>query len=124
VPATALGDKSTYQFFADHRGSTANVLQSQFAVPTANTAWVSNITYIATAEGWMHLLLHSDRGVQYCAETFFSSLKMELGGSRILTTREQARRCGSTAGDHRIHRGVLQPTQAAPVLGLPYPGGV
>ena len=138
-----------------------NVLQRQFAVPTVNTVWVSDITYIATAEGWMYLcvvldlysrrvvgwsmdkglgaelvvrallmamltrrpprglVLHSDRGVQYCArafraltgergivqsmsrkgdcwdnacaETFFSSLKMELIGSRIFTTREQAR---------------------------------
>jgi len=66
------------------------------------------------------LLLHSDRGVQYCAgafrrylrrygirqsmsrkgdcwdnacaETFFASLKTELIGDRILTSREQARR--------------------------------
>jgi transposase InsO family protein len=139
-----------------------NVLQRQFAVPTANTVWVSDISYIATAEGWMYLcavldlysrrvvgwsmdkglgaelavkalqmallarrpivglLLHSDRGVQYCAsafraltgergivqsmsrkgdcwdnacaETFFASLKRELVGSRIFQTREQARR--------------------------------
>jgi putative transposase len=130
-----------------------NVLQRQFAVPTANRVWVSDITYIATAEGWMSLcvvldlysrrvvgwsmgtglgkdlavrallmamirrrpprglVLHTDRGVQYCAgafreltakwgivqsmsrkgdcwdnacaETFFSSLKTELVGSRI-----------------------------------------
>jgi putative transposase len=127
-----------------------------------NTVWVSDISYIATAEGWMYLcvvldlysrrvvgwsmgkglgvelavrallmamltrrpprglVLHSDRGVQYCAnafraltgergivqsmsrkgdcwdnacaETFFASLKMELVGGRIFTTREQARR--------------------------------
>jgi len=66
------------------------------------------------------LLLHSDRGVQYCAgafrrhmrhhgirqsmsrkgdcwdnacvETFFASLKTELIGDRIFVTREQARR--------------------------------
>jgi putative transposase len=66
------------------------------------------------------LVLHTDRGVQYCAtafrglaadrgivqsmsrkgdcwdnacaETFFASLKTELVGSRIFVTREQARR--------------------------------
>jgi putative transposase len=139
-----------------------NVLQRRFAVPTVNTVWVSDITYIATAEGWMYLcavldlysrrvvgwsmdkglgaelavkalqmallarrpivglLLHSDRGVQYCAnafrvltgergivqsmsrkgdcwdnacaETFFASLKTELVDGRIFHTREQARR--------------------------------
>lgn len=139
-----------------------NVLQRQFSVPTANRVWVSDITYIATAEGWMYLcvvldlysrrvvgwsmgkglgmelavrallmamlrrrpprglVLHTDRGVQYCAtvfrglaadrgivqsmsrkgdcwdnacaETFFASLKTELVGSRIFVTREQARR--------------------------------
>ena len=70
--------------------------------------------------GELVLLLHSDRGVQYCAgafrrrlkehgirqsmsrkgdcwdnacaETFFASLKTELIGDRIFQTREQARR--------------------------------
>jgi putative transposase len=139
-----------------------NVLQRRFAVPAANRVWVSDITYIATAEGWMYLcvvldlysrrvvgwsmgtglgkdlavkallmamirrrpprgiVLHTDRGVQYCAgafrelaaergivqsmsrkgdcwdnacaETFFASLKTELIGSFIFESREQARR--------------------------------
>ena len=139
-----------------------NLLQRQFAVSAANRVWVSDITYIPTAEGWMYLcvildlysrrvvgwsmgqslgaelavrallmavmyrrpprdlLLHSDRGVQYCAgafrrhlrrhgirqsmsrkgdcwdnacaETFFATLKTELIGDRIFVTREQARR--------------------------------
>jgi transposase InsO family protein len=139
-----------------------NVLQRQFSVPTANKVWVSDITYIATGEGWMYLcavldlysrravgwsmgrglgvelaeravqmavmhrrparglVLHTDRGVQYCAtafrtltadcgivqsmsrkgdcwdnacaETFFKSLKTELVGDRVFETREQARR--------------------------------
>jgi len=148
---------------SNHRHAVAeNVLQRQFSVPAANQVWVSDITYIATAEGWMYLcvvldlysrrvvgwsmgkglgvelamrallmamlnrrppqglVLHTDRGVQYCAtafrrlsdewgivqsmsrkgdcwdnacaETFFASLKTELVGDRIFATREQARR--------------------------------
>ena len=139
-----------------------NLLQRVFRVEAANRVWVSDITYIPTAEGWMYLcvvldlysrkvvgwsmgqnlgvelavrallmavmgrrpprdlMLHSDRGVQYCArafrrdlrrhgirqsmsrkgdcwdnacaETFFASLKTELIGDRIFVTREQARR--------------------------------
>jgi putative transposase len=139
-----------------------NVLQRRFAVAAANRVWVSDITYIVTAEGWMYLcvvldlysrrvvgwsmgtglgkdlavrallmamirrrpprgiVLHTDRGVQYCAgafrelaaergivqsmsrkgdcwdnacaETFFASLKTELIGSCIFESREQARR--------------------------------
>jgi len=139
-----------------------NLLQRVFRVEAANRVWVSDITYIPTAEGWMYLcvvldlysrkvvgwsmgqnlgvelavrallmavmgrrpprdlMLHSDRGVQYCArafrrdlrrhgirqsmsrkgdcwdnacaETFFASLKTELIGDRIFLTREQARR--------------------------------
>lgn len=139
-----------------------NVLNRQFTVSAANRVWVSDITCIATAEGWMYLsavldlysrrvvgwsmgkglgtevamnavgmalpdrrptkglVLHTDRGVQYCAkafraltgergivqsmshkgdcwdnacaETFFASLKGELVGRRIFATREQARR--------------------------------
>jgi transposase InsO family protein len=139
-----------------------NLLQRLFRVSAVNRVWVSDITYIPTAEGWMYLcvildlysrrvvgwsmgrslgvelavgallmavmrrrpprdlMLHSDRGVQYCAgvfrghlrdhgirqsmsrkgdcwdnacaETFFASLKTELIGDRIFVTREQARR--------------------------------
>jgi putative transposase len=32
-----------------------NLLNRQFAVSAANRAWVSDITYIATAEGWLYL---------------------------------------------------------------------
>ena len=37
-----------------------NVVQRQFAVSTVNTVWVSDITYIATAEGWMYLCVVLD----------------------------------------------------------------
>lgn len=139
----------------------ANVLKREFAVTAPNKAWVSDITYIPTDEGWLYLagikdlfngelvgytlnermsqslvtqalfravsakrppkglILHSDRGSQYCArdyqkllkqfgmqasmsrkgdcwdnapmESFWGSLKNELVHHRRLESREQAR---------------------------------
>jgi transposase InsO family protein len=137
-----------------------NVLDREFTVETPNTAWVSDITYLWTREGWLYLavildlfsrrvvgwalseqidrrlaldalgmalrnrrpdrglLCHSDRGSQYAsddfqsclvahgivcsmsrkgncwdnavAESFFSTLKMELVHDADWLTREQA----------------------------------
>jgi transposase InsO family protein len=38
----------------------ANVLDRQFTVPTPNTAWVSDITYLWTREGWLYLVVILD----------------------------------------------------------------
>lgn len=38
----------------------ANVLARQFTVPTPNTAWVSDITYLWTREGWLYLVVLLD----------------------------------------------------------------
>jgi transposase InsO family protein len=139
----------------------ANVLDRQFSVPTPNTAWVSDITYLWTREGWFYLIVildlfsrrvvgwavhdritrqlaldalrmalqqrpispglvhHSDRGSQYAsadyqallaahgivcsmsgrancwdnavAESFFSTLKMELAHEADWGTKADAR---------------------------------
>lgn len=37
-----------------------NILDQQFAVSGPNTAWVSDITYISTDEGWLYLAGHKD----------------------------------------------------------------
>jgi len=37
-----------------------NVLNQQFKTPMPNTAWVSDITYIPTGEGWLYLAGHKD----------------------------------------------------------------
>jgi putative transposase len=37
-----------------------NLLNQQFKVSEPNTAWVSDITYIPTAEGWLYLAGHKD----------------------------------------------------------------
>ena len=139
-----------------------NLLEQTFAPTRPNEAWVSDITYVATDEGWLYLagikdvftcemvgyalgprmtqeltaqalwravrgkrpapglILHSDRGSQYCAddyrklvaqfgmqasmsrkgncydnapmESFWGALKNELVHHRRFATREQARR--------------------------------
>jgi putative transposase len=138
-----------------------NVLARQFTVPRPNTAWVSDITYLWTREGWLYLVVildlfsrrivgwalhdritrqltldaltmalhqrkpgaglvhHSDRGSQYAsgdyqallaghgivcsmsrrgncwdnavAESFFSTLKIELAHDADWTTQAEAR---------------------------------
>jgi len=138
-----------------------NVLERNFTMTTPNEAWVSDITYVWTDEGWLYLagikdlfngelvgyamneqmtralvmqalfsavsakrpgkglILHSDRGSQYCShdyqkllkqfgmiasmsrtgdcwdnapmESFWGSLKNELVHHRRFATREQAR---------------------------------
>ncbi len=40
---------------AHHRAIAPNVLQRRFGVDTAVHAWASDITYIATREGWLYL---------------------------------------------------------------------
>ena len=37
-----------------------NLLNQQFGVSKPNTAWVSDITYIPTDEGWLYLAGHKD----------------------------------------------------------------
>lgn len=61
-----------------------NLSEQTFAPTEPNEAWVSDITYVATDEGWLYLagikdvftcempglILHSDRGSQYCADDY------------------------------------------------------
>src|SRR6266481_3094142 len=93
-----------------------NLLDRQFDPEAPNEAWVADITYIPTGEGW---LAHSDRGSQYASdhyqsllarhgitcsmsrradcwdnapmESFFASLKKELVHHEDYATRGQAR---------------------------------
>jgi putative transposase len=145
----------------DDQVNSKNLLNRHFTAKAKNEAWVSDITYVLTAEGWLYLctvldlysrrlvgwamdnrleaqlaidalqmaivtrrpsqglLFHSDRGCQYaskkfravlkkhgirqsmsrrgncwdnaCAESFFSSLKLELSYDYVYRTRSEAR---------------------------------
>lgn len=67
----------------------SNVLERQFERPTPNQAWVGDITYIWTAEGWLYLAalldLHSRRVVGWAMSEridralALSALEMALG---------------------------------------------
>ena len=76
-----------------------NVLDQQFDANRPNESWVSDITYIWTAEGWLYLaavkdlvcrtlniviknkvpsqglIVHSDRGSQYCSHAYHKIIK-------------------------------------------------
>ncbi|MBL8041972.1 MAG: DDE-type integrase/transposase/recombinase [Nitrospira sp.] len=39
---------------------TLNTLQRGFTVPRSNTAWVTDITYVRTWEGWLYLAVVMD----------------------------------------------------------------
>ena len=39
-----------------------NILDRRFGITEPNVAWVSDITYVATAEGWMYLCMIMDLG--------------------------------------------------------------
>lgn len=45
---------------AEGSGVAANALDRCFTVPTMNKVWVSDITYVATAEGWLYLCVIID----------------------------------------------------------------
>ena len=76
-----------------------NVLDQKFDAKRHNESWVSDITYIWTAEGWLYLagvkdlvcrtlnmviknkvpsqglIVHSDRGSQHCSHTYHKIIK-------------------------------------------------
>jgi hypothetical protein len=70
-----------------------NQLQRQFNYDAPDQAWVTDITYVRTHEGWLSPSM-SRRGNCWdnaVAESFFSSLKSELIKKRIYPTRAQAK---------------------------------
>jgi len=65
-----------------------DLLNQNFTASSPNEAWVSDITYINTYEGWLYLavvldlysrrVVHSDRGTQYSSTDFRKTLKKHV----------------------------------------------
>jgi transposase InsO family protein len=78
----ALGPKPKRRFVLTTRSEKGqevaeNLLDRNFEVPAANRVWVSDITYVATSEGWMYLCtvldLYSRRVVGWSLSTDLSA---------------------------------------------------
>jgi len=84
-----------------------NLLARRLTVAQPNTAWVTDMTYLWTAQGWLYLAViidlysrrvvgwsmseRSDRWDNAVAESFFASLKLELVYQVQWRTRAEAR---------------------------------
>jgi transposase InsO family protein len=65
IAANGLGARRKKQFLIITKSKKGqwiaeNILNRQFSVSSPNRAWVSDITYIATAEGWLYLAVVLD----------------------------------------------------------------
>ena len=93
----ALGPKPKRRFVLTTRSEKGqevaeNLLDRNFEVPAANRVWVSDITYVATSEGWMYLCtvldLYSRRVVGWNRYGFTQSMSR---GATAGTTRARKR---------------------------------
>ena len=103
-----------------------NVLGQCFRVQQPNSAWVSDITYVATDEGWLYLAglkdLHSGRIVGYAmADHLRQSLVIQALEQALQTRRPQPglichsdRGSPYCAGDYqqRLHQHGCQPSMS------------
>ena len=67
-----------------------NLLKQEFKAASPNKAWVSDITYISTEEGWLYLAGHKDIWNGEIMESFWGTLKQELVHHRKYKTRQEA----------------------------------
>lgn len=65
-----------------------NLLNRQFEVDTPNSAWVSDITYIETKEGWLYLAVFIDL---YSRQIVGWSAKADMTVELVLAAYEEAR---------------------------------
>ena len=77
---------------SDHAlGYSPNLLNQDFYMPSPNRAWVSDITYVWTAEGWCYLAvildLCSRRVVGWAIDSHMKAELCERALSRALSTR-------------------------------------
>lgn len=87
-----------------------NLLERNFAVAAPNRAWVSDITYIPTDEGWLYLAglkdLFNGELVGYAmSERMTKNLVMQAPFRAVSTKHPAVPHPGAGhTGDHRVHR--------------------
>jgi transposase InsO family protein len=82
----ALGPRAKRRFVLTTRSEKGqevaeNLLDRNFEVPAANRVWVSDITYVATSEGWMYLCTVLDL---YSRRVVGWSLSSDLSAELVL----------------------------------------
>ena len=88
----ALGPQPKRQFVLTTRWEKGqevaeNPLDRNFEAPAANRVWVSDITYVATSEGWMYLCIVLD----LCSRWVVGwSLSCALGAEMVLAAMTMA----------------------------------
>ena len=74
-----------------------NHLSRDFNAATANSKWVTDITYIRTGESWLYLCvvidLHSDRGCQFTSEEYQRFLR----GHNLISNMSAVGTCADNA---------------------------
>ena len=97
VPKTVKKFKATT--YSNHNYPVApNLLNRNFQVKSANMAWVSDITYISTREGWLHLAAVMDL---YSGKVVGWAMDKHMTQNLVMDALKQA------AGRARPPRGVI-----------------
>lgn len=93
------------------RPKAANLVEQNFDVPTPNTLWASDITYVPTAEGWLYLAVTLDLFSRKVVGWSFSN---RLTDDLTLSALEMAtqQRSGLTGLTHHSDRGSQYASRA------------
>lgn len=97
VPKTVIKFKATT--YSNHDYPVApNLLNRNFQVKAANMAWVSDITYISTREGWLYLAAVMDL---YCGKVIGWAMDKQMTQNLVIAALKQA------VGRERPPRGII-----------------
>jgi len=97
VPKTIKKFKATT--YSNHDYPVApNLLNRNFQVKAANMAWVSDITYISTREGWLYLAAVMDL---YCGKVIGWAMDKQMTQNLVIAALKQA------VGRERPPRGII-----------------
>lgn len=97
----------------------ANLVEQNFDVPTPNTLWASDITYLPTAEGWLYLAVTLDLFSRKVVGWAFSNrLTDDLTLSALAMATRQ--RPGGTDASFRWRVAIRQPRLQSRAEGQPH----